>query len=88
MCKNINNVLEMKITLGTSLVVQCLRLHASTAGGVGSIPDWEAKILRAKVQPKKEKKKKVLKGMLRLREVVKGREAWGAAVRGVRVRRD
>ena len=26
--------------------------------------------------------------MLRLREVVKGREAWGAAVRGVRVRRD
>ena len=61
MCKNINNVLEMKITLGTSLVVQCLRLHASTAGGVGSIPDWEAKILRAKVQPKKEKKKKSVK---------------------------
>ena len=49
MCKDIHSVLEKKITLGTSRVVRCLRPHASTAGGVGSIPDWEAKILRAKV---------------------------------------
>ena len=55
MCKDIHSVLEKKITLGTSRVVRCLRPHTSTAGGVGSIPDWEAKILRAKVQPKKEK---------------------------------
>ena len=34
------------------------------------------------MQPKKEKKD-VLKGMLRLREVVEGRKAWGAAVHGV-----
>jgi len=30
---------------GTSLVVQWLRLHASNAGGVGSIPGWGIKIL-------------------------------------------
>ena len=82
MYKIINNVLEMKITLGTSLAVQSLRLGASTAGGVCSIPDGGAKVLCATVQPKKEKKD-VLKGMLRLREVVKGRKAWGAAVHGV-----
>ena len=29
---------------GTSLVVQWLRLHASTAGGVGSLPRWRTKI--------------------------------------------
>ena len=36
----------------------------------------------------KKRKTNVLKGMLRFREVVKGSEAWGAAVRGVRVRHD
>jgi len=30
--------------LGTSLVVQWLGLHAFTAKGVGSIPDWGTKI--------------------------------------------
>ena len=30
---------------GTSLVVQRLGLHASTAGDTGSIPDWRTKIL-------------------------------------------
>ena len=30
--------------LGTSLAVQWLRLHASTAGGTGSIPSWGTKI--------------------------------------------
>lgn len=29
---------------GTSLVVQCLRLRASTAEGAGLIPGWETKI--------------------------------------------
>ena len=32
---------------GTSLVVQCLRLHASTPRGTGSIPGWGTKILHA-----------------------------------------
>ena len=32
---------------GTSLVVQWLRLHESTAGGVGSIPGWGTKISHA-----------------------------------------
>ena len=33
--------------LGTSLVVQWLRLHASQAGGMDSIHAWETKILHA-----------------------------------------
>ena len=32
---------------GTSLVVQWLRLHASSAGGAGSIPGWGTKIPHA-----------------------------------------
>ena len=36
---------------GTSLVVQELRLHASNAGGVGSISGWGRKIPRA-LRPK------------------------------------
>ena len=32
---------------GTSLVVQWLRLHASNAGGTGSIPGWGTKIPHA-----------------------------------------
>ena len=40
--------------MGTSLVVQWLRLHASTAGGTGSIPGGGTKIPHA-TQPKKEK---------------------------------
>ena len=42
---------------GTSLAVQWLGLCASTAGGTGSIPAWEAKILQA-TRPKKPKKTK------------------------------
>ena len=35
----LNNQLKKKqLTLGTSLVVQWLRLHAPNAGGLGSIP--------------------------------------------------
>ena len=36
-----------KTELGTSLVVQGLELHASTVGGVGSIPGRGTKILQA-----------------------------------------
>jgi len=32
------------IILGTFLVAQCLRVHASTAGGMGSIPGGGTKI--------------------------------------------
>ena len=43
-------------TPGASLVVQWLRLHASTAGVAGSIPGLKTKILHA-MWPKKEKEK-------------------------------
>ena len=33
--------------IGTSLAVQWLRLHTSTAGDTGSIPGWVTKIPRA-----------------------------------------
>ena len=39
-------------------MVQWLRLHASIAGGIGSIPGWGTKILHAAQWPKKKKKKK------------------------------
>ena len=45
-------------TVGTSLAVQWLRLHASIAGGVGSIPGHGTKIPSCCVAKKKEKKLK------------------------------
>ena len=42
-----------------SLVVQWLRLHVSTVGGSGSIPDWRTKIPHVKPHGQKKKKKKV-----------------------------
>ena len=47
---------------GTSLAVQWLRLHASTAGGVGSIPGWETKIPHA--ARCRQKKKKVMETLV------------------------
>ena len=45
--------------LGTSLVVWWLRLHASTAGGVGLIPGWGIKNPACRVaQPKIKKERK------------------------------
>ena len=44
-----------KTKCGTSLVVQWLRLCASTAGGTGSIPGWGAKILHASQRSLKKK---------------------------------
>ena len=38
----------------TSVAVQWLRLCASTARGVGSVPGWRAKIPHTVVRPKKE----------------------------------
>ena len=43
---------------GTSLAVQWLRLCASTAGGMGSIPGWGTKIPHAAQYGQKEKRKK------------------------------
>ena len=48
------------VILGTSLVVQWLRLHASSAGGVGSIPVWETKIPHATWHGQKKKKNVIL----------------------------
>ena len=46
----------MHITSETSLVVQWLRLHASTVEGLGSIPGWGIKTPACpKTQPKKKK---------------------------------
>ena len=44
--------------VGPSLVVQWLRLLTSTAGGVGSILGWEAKIPHALWYVKKKERKK------------------------------
>ena len=45
-----------QILSGISLVAQRFRLCASIAGGVGSIPSWETKILHAsRAQPKTNK---------------------------------
>ena len=47
-----------KMTSGTSLVVQWLRLPGSTVGGAGSVPDGGSKILRVTYWQSKKKKKK------------------------------
>ena len=41
-------------------MVQWLRLHASTAGGVGSIRSWGLKIPQCSQKVKLKKKKKIL----------------------------
>ena len=48
---------EDSVMRGTSLVVQWLRLHVSTAGGMGLIPGQGPKILYAVVQQKQKTKK-------------------------------
>ena len=37
-------MLALKLYVGTSLVVEWLRCHTSTAGGMGLIPSWGTKI--------------------------------------------
>ena len=46
-----------KKKLGTSLVVQWLRLHASNAGGAGSLPGWGTKIPHAPQHGSAKKKR-------------------------------
>ena len=41
---------------GTSLVIQWVRLYASTAGGMGLIPGWGTKIPHAVALPKGKNK--------------------------------
>ena len=48
---------DQEIKAGNSLVVQCLELHASTAGGTCSIPGQGCKILHKAV--KRERKKEI-----------------------------
>ena len=50
------SIFKKYICLGTSLVVQWLRIHASTAGGPGSIHGRGTKILHAMQYSKKKKK--------------------------------
>ena len=49
------HVCIQKWTLGTSLVVQLLRLHAFTAGGTGLSPDWGTRILSVMLCGQKKK---------------------------------
>ena len=63
----------LKKNLGTSLVVQQLRLHASNAGGVAVIPDWGTKFPPAEKHGKK-KKKKPLSRAINLLHFLKGRD--------------
>ena len=54
---------HLRLLPGVSLVVQWLRLHASNAGGMGSIPGQGTKIPHAsRPKKKKLKKKKYLDG--------------------------
>ena len=46
---------RQKYQTGTSLVVQWLRLHASTAGGTGSIFGWRTRIPHATPRGHREK---------------------------------
>ena len=53
--------IQEKVELGTSLVVQWLRLHASNAGGTGSVPGKGTKIphvVRCGKKKKKNRKEK------------------------------
>lgn len=51
------NLFCLKKKLGTSLVIHWLRLHASKAGGAGSIPDQGTEVPHATQCGKKRKKK-------------------------------
>lgn len=54
---------QVKIGIGTSLVVQWLRFHASNAGVTGSIPDGEIQIPHAMQYGQKKKKKTGINGL-------------------------
>ena len=48
-------LISLSLNLGTTLEVQWLRLHASTAGGAGSIPGQGTKITHAARHSQKKK---------------------------------
>ena len=52
-------MLFLKKRAGNSVVVQWLRIHASTAGGTGSIPGWGTKISHATHSAAKNKNNKI-----------------------------
>ena len=58
----VNIMKAFKRHLGISLVVQWLRLHASTAGDAGWIPGWEAKIPHAAHEAKRKKPARTVRG--------------------------
>ena len=51
-------VIIESMSLGTSLVVWCLRYHASSAGDMSLMPDGGTKIQHAAVEPKSRKQNK------------------------------
>ena len=53
-----------KIRFGTSMVVQWLRLHTSTAGDMGLIPGWGTKVPHALRGVAKKKKKIKFKSLV------------------------
>ena len=64
------------------LGVQCLRLHTSTAGGAGSIPDWELRSICQLAQPE-EKCLYLHRDIDNRIVVVKGEGGWGRGGLGV-----
>ena len=56
--------MKLKKRAGTSLGVQWLKLHASTAGGMGSIPGQGTRIQHATRCSQKQTNKQLARGML------------------------
>ena len=56
----LTKIAVIKKTDGISLVVQCLRLRASTAGGGGSIPGGELRSHMQNGVAKKKKKRRII----------------------------
>ena len=54
----------------TSIAVQWLRVHASTAAGAGSIPGWGTKILCA-MQNGQKNKKRIYRQTVRINELIR-----------------
>lgn len=61
------------------MVVQWLKLHTSSVGGIGSTPGWKTKIPHAVSTARKKKKKVVLKShskeILDVKEVNPGKKS-------------
>ena len=55
--KTLQTFTERRKLQGDFLAAQWLRLHASSGGGVGSVPGWETKILHAAWYSQKKRKR-------------------------------